>query len=327
MRSVAPLRRTFIAASVLALLVVTVPAPRAWADEKSTKKPSESIREALQGAKEAFWNGFDAVIIRPGVPSSPAPSNNLVPATSSLAPDRTPTATRPPSEPSPVLPLEQPPGRDPAPSASPSTRLATHTATSAIPTTPPATPSATQAVAKPEAEEPIAVRYWIELVQDDDPRTRKVTVDRTFYSEERIRIHFQSNRDAYIVLGQPKPGGTFNQLFPHAELGKVEPKVRAGETKVLPGERDWMRFDENAGIETVCAYLSTRRLPHPDVTDRLLAGTQPTEALEPVKVTTTRGMAKGLVVETERSYLEQVGTYVAQLEPGDMSFCFDLRHE
>lgn len=89
------------------------------------------------------------------------------------------------------------------------------------------------------------IKYWIELVSPDDAPQR-VSNDRTFQSDEKIRVHISTNADGYLcVLHEGSTGSS--EIIPISDAGNGEVKI--GVDYVVPSKEGWLRFDDNPGEE------------------------------------------------------------------------------
>ncbi|MCX8491740.1 MAG: DUF4384 domain-containing protein [Cyclobacteriaceae bacterium] len=102
--------------------------------------------------------------------------------------------------------------------------------------------------------------YWIEK-QSPDGNINQVPASHNFKSGERININFLSNRDGYLYVVNLGTTGNATILYPRKSATGM---VVAGQTIAVPGN-GYMRFDNNAGEETIMAILSPTPLGNSDV--------------------------------------------------------------
>ncbi len=170
------------------------------------------------------------------------------------------------------------------------------------------------------------LRHWIELVESGSQRGQKVSPDRVFRTGERIRLHFQTNRDGYISLLQLSDDSS-QVLFPAPGKGFADSFISASEDRVLPGPNAWFRFDHRTGIEKLVVVFS----PELEALERIIPGREPLRApVEEDRLAQLASLppgAKGLVVESERQDPTQVGHYAVSLTGEPIVLEIQLVHE
>lgn len=92
-----------------------------------------------------------------------------------------------------------------------------------------------------------------------DAREFSVQDGDTLYSGDRVRIDFETNRDAYLYIFADSSSGDFRQLFPSPD-GPSGGNLFAPGSHTLP-ERAWY-LDSTAGTETL--YMAAARRPITD---------------------------------------------------------------
>lgn len=92
-----------------------------------------------------------------------------------------------------------------------------------------------------------------------DAREFSVREGDTLYSGDRVRIDFETNRDAYLYVFADSSSGDFRQLFPSAESPRGGNLFAPG-SYTLP-ERPWY-LDSTAGAETL--YVAAAQRPITD---------------------------------------------------------------
>jgi hypothetical protein len=152
----------------------------------------------------------------------------------------------------------------------------------------------------------LGLSYWIEL-DAGHGTTTQVTAARVFHSGERIRLHFRSNTEGYVMLVQVGASGTAGELFPNPEKGLFDSHLAAGQDRVLPQESSWFRFDNQAGTERLLAFFARKaeELEAFPVRPRMDSSAAQTMV---ASTEVARG-SKDLFIETETEKASEVGTY------------------
>lgn len=171
---------------------------------------------------------------------------------------------------------------------------------------------------------PLGLSYWLELVGSDSELGVQVTEQRLFQSGERIRLHFRSNADGYLMLIQLGASGTSSVLFPNPSLGLVDSYIAAGEDRILPGPNHWFRFDQQPGVERLLVLFAASEAdlerfptrPNMDVgtTRQLLNATVPLQG------------SKDLMIETETRVASEIGTYGVNVRGQPVVLEIHLQH-
>jgi len=170
------------------------------------------------------------------------------------------------------------------------------------------------------------LKYSIELVADPGKIGETVTEARVFRSGEKIRLHFESNRNGYISLLQLGASGQPNLLFPAPAKQLVDNYLVAGEDRILPAPEAWFRFDHQAGIERLVVVFAPKeeavasRLPSRN--DRAPARGENSVQL----VAYLRG-SKDLLIETEMEARDEIGTYAISRDGEPLVLEIELKHE
>lgn len=89
------------------------------------------------------------------------------------------------------------------------------------------------------------IKYWIELVSPD-AAPQRVSNDKTFQSDEKIRVHISTNSDGYLYILHAGSTGLLKTI-PISDAGNGEVKI--GVDYVVPSKEGWLRFDANPGEE------------------------------------------------------------------------------
>lgn len=171
----------------------------------------------------------------------------------------------------------------------------------------------------------LGLSYWIELIAQAGKRGTHVTDERTFRSGERIRMHFRGNADGRIVIVQLGTSGASSILFPSAEKGLAQNRVRANRDHVLPSDEHWFRFDDKAGTERLLVLFARDQ----EALDRAFP-TQPTmdaaatAALLRI-VRQSRG-GKDLFIEKETREPSEIGDYAVNIAGKPIALEIELTH-
>jgi hypothetical protein len=171
----------------------------------------------------------------------------------------------------------------------------------------------------------LGLSYWIELVDAPERTGSMVTDMRTFRSGDRIRLHFRGNADGRILLVQLGSSGTSNILFPDPDKGMTDNTIRVNEDRVLPSEKYWFRFDDQAGTEKLLVLFAKdqtelqRAFPTQPNMD-----TQQTARL--ISLTNQAWGSKDLLLETETRQASEVGTYAVNTAGKPVVLQIVLKH-
>jgi hypothetical protein len=153
----------------------------------------------------------------------------------------------------------------------------------------------------------LGVSYWVELEEPGGGPGQQVTDRRVFRSGERIRLHFRSNADGDIALIQLGSSGTARVLFPDAEQGLMDSRLKIDEDKILPSPESWFRFDANAGTERIIVLFSRDGEDLGELPIKpSMNGSETGALLQSVRH--LQG-SKDLLIETEATRVAEVGTY------------------
>lgn len=87
---------------------------------------------------------------------------------------------------------------------------------------------------------------------------REVLDSTPLRSGDFFRLRVQPNAAGFLYLVGLDSDGRPQLLYPEASEGS---RLRAFETRTLPSSEDWMRLDQEAGIEHVYLIHSDRRIP------------------------------------------------------------------
>lgn len=182
----------------------------------------------------------------------------------------------------------------------------------------PAPRPAPQPLLRRPAEPVPGLSYWVELVERPGEPGRRVPVSRVFYSGERIRLHFTSNRDGYIRLSLLDAERQATLLFPDPAKGLADDRLLARAARLLPDERFVLTFDGQPGIERLLVVFAPRR----EEVDRV-----PLEGREAVQIAEQRQGRKGILVEADDAVEAEAGVYLVSLDGGAIIQEIVLRHE
>lgn len=171
----------------------------------------------------------------------------------------------------------------------------------------------------------LGLSYWIELIAAADKRGTQVTDDRTFRSGERIRLHFRGNTEGRIVIVQLGTSGVSSVLFPDAEKGLGDNRVRANRSHVLPSGDHWFRFDNKAGRERLLVFFARNQqeLDRAFPTQRVMDAAATTALLRAVE--RSRG-SKDLFIERETKEPSEIGDYAVNVAGKPIALEIDLTH-
>jgi hypothetical protein len=171
----------------------------------------------------------------------------------------------------------------------------------------------------PPAPTASGLKFWIELVKQQGESFAKVTDSRTFRSGEKIRLHFESNREGRIAIVQLGTSGTSSVLFPDPSKGLSDNSMRAREDRVLPSAKHWFRFDDTAGVERLLVLFARDQA--------LLDGLVPAVQLDPAQTDRLR-YAADQPTGSKDLFIESVGdeTYAANQKGGLVVLELTLTH-
>ncbi len=112
-----------------------------------------------------------------------------------------------------------------------------------------------QAPAAPVVKPPPGLMYWVELVKADGALER-VTEKRVFRSGEKIRLHFQTNRNGRIMIAQKQKNGEHRVLFPDPRVNNGDDRIAADVDTTIPGSsKAWFVFDDKPGQEVLLVHV------------------------------------------------------------------------
>lgn len=103
------------------------------------------------------------------------------------------------------------------------------------------------------------IRAAVLVYDETSRRLRESRPDQTFTSGERFRLRVRPERDGYLYIVGKSEDGAIRLLYPYSDSEEPVRKIRAGETQTFP-RRDWYRFDEEPGVETMYVIVSRRKL-------------------------------------------------------------------
>jgi hypothetical protein len=98
--------------------------------------------------------------------------------------------------------------------------------------------------------------YYLELVKPSGEVLR-VNSTRVFHSGERVRVHFQSNVNGRLTIVQKQKDAHAHILFPDRRVRAGDNRIRRDVDTVVPSERAWFQFDQDAGEEQLLVFLTT----------------------------------------------------------------------
>lgn len=107
------------------------------------------------------------------------------------------------------------------------------------------------------------LRYKIEVVGENG-EISWVTSKRTFFSGERVRFHFETNVNGYLLIIHKDPSGKSAILFPDPRINNGDNYVEKGTDYIIPPRGNWFRFDQNPGKEELTVFLSQSRMEEID---------------------------------------------------------------
>lgn len=98
----------------------------------------------------------------------------------------------------------------------------------------------------------------------------QVSPFKTFRSGEAIRFAVESNISGFVYIIARGSSGQTKLLFPNKDLNNGANQLYRGTELMIPG-REWFRFDDMPGVETVSIILTRRKL---DLLPHLLPGAE-----------------------------------------------------
>jgi hypothetical protein len=110
--------------------------------------------------------------------------------------------------------------------------------------------------AKKPQQSPTGLKYWVFLVDQDDPRGEKVDTRRIFTTGEKIQLHIESNIDGYLAVVAFGTDGSASLLFPSASHDLHDNFVRANQATVIPSPRNYFEFNGDPGTEKLFLILA-----------------------------------------------------------------------
>ena len=114
---------------------------------------------------------------------------------------------------------------------------------------------------------PLGVRYSV-LKRDATNQFVEVDPDMRFRSGDRIRIQVKANTSGYLYVVAQGSSGSWQVLFPSAEVSGGSNQLEPGDTRqVPPGDRGQFVFDDQGGTEKL--FLVLARQAEPDL-DKLI---------------------------------------------------------
>jgi hypothetical protein len=105
---------------------------------------------------------------------------------------------------------------------------------------------------------PIGITYTLQKQVGD--AMVDVSPSSEFHTKERIVFVVQTNYAGYLYIGNKGPTGSWNPLFPSAELDHGNNRVEAFRKYTMPPGRHFY-FDEVTGVEEVFILFSRERVP------------------------------------------------------------------
>jgi hypothetical protein len=114
---------------------------------------------------------------------------------------------------------------------------------------------------------PLGVRYSV-LKRNPANQFIEVDPDTTFHSGDRIRIQVKANTRGYLYVVAQGSSGTWQVLFPSADVAGGSNRLEPGDTRqVPPGDLGQFVFDNRGGTEKL--FLVLARQAEPDI-DKLI---------------------------------------------------------
>jgi hypothetical protein len=114
-----------------------------------------------------------------------------------------------------------------------------------------------------QAAVPLGLRYAV-LKRDASGRYQEVDPDSPFRAGDRIRLQINANTAGYLYVVMQGSSGSWQLLFPSAEVASGSNRVEKGQAlQIPPGDRGQFVFDETAGTEKI--FLVLTRQPEQDL--------------------------------------------------------------
>ncbi len=96
----------------------------------------------------------------------------------------------------------------------------------------------------------------LELKRND--RVSYVPASTTFYAEDRVRLHIRINRDAYLTILNQGTTGDLQLIYPKTQADAERKVTKTMDFTVPTTPGNWLRFDENPGVERMIIILSAQ---------------------------------------------------------------------
>src|SRR5262249_21769726 len=117
------------------------------------------------------------------------------------------------------------------------------------------------------------------LKRDPNNKYQEVDLDTAFAAGDRIRLQVDSNTTGYLYIVMQGSSGTWQLLFPNAEVSGGSNRIAKGQSLMIPsGDRGQFVVDETAGTEKI--FLVLTRQPEPDL-DKLIYSMQGRPGADP----------------------------------------------
>lgn len=114
---------------------------------------------------------------------------------------------------------------------------------------------------------PLGVRYSV-LKRNSANQFVEIDSATTFHSGDRIRIQVKANTAGYLYVVAQGSSGTWQVLFPSADVAGGSNRLEPGDTRQIPsGDRGQFVFDDRGGTEKL--FLVLARQAEPDL-DKLI---------------------------------------------------------
>lgn len=94
------------------------------------------------------------------------------------------------------------------------------------------------------------------LLKRGNEKERYVTPNETFYAGDKIKLAFNINFSGYVALLNLGSSGRITMLYPY--VGTSSRVELSSREQLIPGnEKDWIKFDNQAGREQISIIFST----------------------------------------------------------------------
>lgn len=96
----------------------------------------------------------------------------------------------------------------------------------------------------------------LELKRND--RVSYVPAATTFYAGDSVRLHIRVNRDAYLTILNQGTTGDLQLIYPKTQADAERKVTKTMDFTVPTTPGNWLKFDENPGVERMIVILSAQ---------------------------------------------------------------------